>query len=100
LPLPCSTRFPYTTLFRSREIRVPDDVDAIGPMGADDVEYGLAVDDRELELHRSATQAWPPRWDRRPCRGRACRGLRTGTARWGRSEEHRLNSSHGSISYA
>src|SRR5882724_5271903 len=62
---------------RVREIRVPNDLDAFTPMGADDVEHGLAVDDRQLEVHgfpHSATPAWSPRWDRRPCRGRACRG--------------------------
>src|SRR5439155_19664591 len=34
-----------------REIRVPHDVDAFGPMGADDVEDGLAVDDGHIEVH-------------------------------------------------
>src|SRR5262249_37905794 len=34
-----------------REICVPNDVDAVGPAGADDVEDGLAVDDRQLEVH-------------------------------------------------
>jgi len=29
-----------------REIRIPNDIDAFGPMGADDVEHSLAVDDR------------------------------------------------------
>src|SRR2546426_313615 len=34
-----------------REIRVPNDADAVGPMGADDVEDGLAADDRQIEVH-------------------------------------------------
>jgi len=33
-----------------REIRVPDDLDAIGPMSPNDVEDGLSIDDRELEI--------------------------------------------------
>src|SRR5207247_903793 len=33
-----------------REIRVPNDVDAFGPMGTDDVEDGLAVDDGQIEV--------------------------------------------------
>src|SRR5206468_8260662 len=37
---------------RVRKIGLPDDPDAFGPMGADDVEHGLAVDDREVESHR------------------------------------------------
>ena len=31
---------------RVREIRFPDDADAFMPVGADDIGYGLAVDDR------------------------------------------------------
>src|SRR5881409_138606 len=34
-----------------REIRVPDDADAVGPVGADDIEDGLAIDDRQIEVH-------------------------------------------------
>src|SRR5439155_508287 len=34
-----------------REIRVPNDPDTFVTMGADDVGNGLAVDDRELEVH-------------------------------------------------
>src|SRR3990170_3314796 len=36
---------------RMREIRAPDDPDAVIPVGVDDVEHGLAVDDGELEVH-------------------------------------------------
>src|SRR5213592_1367887 len=36
---------------RVREVRLPNDLDALTAMGADDVEHGFAVDDRELEVH-------------------------------------------------
>src|SRR5262245_30036551 len=36
---------------RVREIRVPYDVYAVGPMAADDVKHGLTVDNRQLEVH-------------------------------------------------
>src|SRR5256712_3325333 len=42
----------------------------------------LMIDSSKCMASRSATRAWSPTWDRRPCRGRACRGPRTGTARW------------------
>src|SRR5262249_16085525 len=70
---------------RVREICLADDPDAFAPLGADDVEHGLAVDDRELEAHGlspPATRAWLPIWDRTRCRRREYRGRRTGTARW------------------
>src|SRR5260370_42085710 len=34
-----------------REIRIPNDLDTISPMRVDDVKNGLAVDDRQLEVH-------------------------------------------------
>src|SRR5436189_13783 len=60
-----------------REIRGLDDVDAFGSMRADDVEDGLAVDDRQLESHRS-TRVSSSTWDRRPYRDTVSRGPRRG----------------------
>src|SRR2546429_6649614 len=71
---PRSTLFPYTTLFRSREVRGHVPV------------RGVA---RSLELHRGRRQGHP----------QARRGIRQGRADQDRKST-RLNSSHGYISYA
>src|SRR2546427_12197979 len=69
-----------------REIRVLDDVDARGAVRAHDLEDGLAVDDRELEVHGVRSQesgvCWPT-WDRTRCRDTASRDPRRGTTPWG-----------------
>src|SRR5690606_41422009 len=97
-PAPRSTRFPYTTLFRSRRVRVPFGprelvgvVAAIGPPAADAPELRAIIErlDQAPLLHGEllASLRWLARYTHAPL-GEVDR------------KSTRLNSSHVKISYA
>src|SRR5207245_10477081 len=94
---PASTLFPYTTLFRSERRRHHGEVD---PVLAADRHQALQQGEifRKIEVVRDPLE-------RRPCRRRGWRRwlrLRHAWACEGAADRKstRLNSSHGSISYA
>src|SRR5262245_65280455 len=81
---PCSTLFPYTTLFRSECLRNAGDDEGARRLPRKGSAY---VHVPQIEGRRTADDPF------RECLTGAGRGL-------DRSEEHRLNSSHLGISYA